>query len=62
MMTIEECVSALKDLMNHSCDLKDADFGWYDCCNQKDYRGHKKDCRRVEAISLAISMMKERMK
>ena len=53
-----EAIKVLEELRDHSCDIEDAEFGWYACCNQRDYEGHKPDCERVKALSLAIQALK----
>lgn len=57
-MNHKKCIEILEELLNHSCDIEEAEFGWYTCCSQRDYKGHKSDCERVAAINYAIDKLK----
>ena len=58
-MTPNEAIKDLEDLKNHSCEIEGADFGWYSCCNQRNYQGHKTDCKQAQALNLAISALSQ---
>ena len=56
-MTIKEVVKGLRDLLNHSCTLEGGDFGWFSCCNRRDYSGHEKRCDLVKLIKNAEKLI-----
>lgn len=56
---VDELIKSLEELQDHSCDIEDAEFGYYTCCNQRDYEGHAKDCDRVNLIDRTIARLKD---
>lgn len=45
-------LSVIKQALEHSCPIEDADFGYHSCCQQRDYEGHKQNCYLQEAYNL----------
>lgn len=55
----ETMLKALKECLGHSCGIEGVDFGYLNCCNRRDYKGHADECFIKAAIRAAEQSQKK---
>ena len=56
-MSNEELIKELLCLRDLGNTVEGSEFDYYECCAQRDYQGHKEDCKRVKFINEIILIL-----